>query len=150
MLEFFILLWDVIIHLDTHLNTLIGTYGVWVYALLFLIIFLETGTVLMPFLPGDSLLFAAGAFAAAGSLNVGILLMILIVGAVLGDSVNYGVGHHIGRRLCARYPMLIRKEYMDKTKKFYDKYGGKTIVLARFVPIVRTFAPFTAGLWTME
>ncbi len=139
-----------ILHMDEQLPVLIKQYGVWIYAILFLVIFCETGLVVTPILPGDSLLFAAGVVAAAGELNVPLLLVLLTIAAVLGDAVNYMVGKFLGPKvLSGKYPFL-KKEYLDKTQAFYDKYGGKTIILARFVPIVRTFAPFLAGVGTMS
>lgn len=141
---------DLFLHLDSHLAEIIAAYGIWTYAILFLIIFCETGLVVTPFLPGDSLLFAAGAFAALGSLNLPVLIALLIVAAILGDAVNYFIGHKIGARLLANPDSRIfKKAYIDKTHGFYERYGGKTIVIARFVPIVRTFAPFLAGVGEM-
>lgn len=141
---------DFILHIDVHLGQLIQTYGVITYAILFTIIFVETGLVITPFLPGDSLLFAAGAFAALGSLNVLVLLGLLILAAFLGDTVNYWIGHFFGEQLIANPKIPIKKEHIEKTQKFFDKHGGKTIILARFVPIVRTFAPFVAGIGKMS
>jgi membrane-associated protein len=140
---------DVVLHLDRHLVELIRDYGAWVYLILFLIIFAETGLVVTPFLPGDSLLFVAGTLAAAGGMDVGLLMVLLCGAAILGDSVNYAVGKHVGDRM-VRSGRLIRQEHIDRTHAFYAKYGGKTIVIARFVPIVRTFAPFVAGLGKMD
>lgn len=140
---------DFIIHIDVHLGQLIVSYGVAVYAILFIVIFIETGLVFTPFLPGDSLLFAAGAFAALGSLNIFGLLVLLIAAAVLGDTANYWIGHFFGEKLIANPKVPINQEHIDKTKAFFDKHGGKTIILARFVPIVRTFAPFVAGVGKM-
>ncbi len=140
---------DLFLHLDTHLNDIILNYGAWTYALLFLVIFLETGLVVTPFLPGDSVLFAAGTFAALGSLDVWILWLLLFGAAVLGDTANYWIGHTIGPRAFEQDIRFLKKEHLEKTQKFYDKHGGKTIILARFVPIVRTFAPFVAGVGTM-
>lgn len=142
---------DLFLHIDEHLNTLIQTYQAWTYAILFLIVFLETGVVVTPFLPGDSLLFAAGALAATeGSpLNVVLLFLLLFVAAVLGDTVNYRIGKAIGPRVFQRNIRFLKREYLVRTQQFYEKHGGKTIVLARFMPIIRTFAPFVAGVGTM-
>ncbi len=145
---------DFILHIDKHLETFIATYGILVYLLLFLIIFCETGLVVTPFLPGDSLLFAAGALAAneANNLNVGVIIALLIVAALIGDNTNYFIGKFLakkgeGAKLFGIF--TIKKEYLDKTHSFYEKYGARTIILARFVPIVRTFAPFVAGVGSM-
>jgi len=141
---------DLFLHLDTHLHTVIRDYGMWTYLILFLIIFCETGLVVTPVLPGDSLLFAAGAFAASGSLDVTWLFLLLTVAAILGDAVNYTVGHFMGPKVFAQEnSRIFKKEYLDRTHQFYEKYGGKTIIIARFVPIVRTFAPFVAGVGSM-
>jgi membrane-associated protein len=139
---------DLFLHLDEYLQEIIVNYGAWTYGILFLVIFVETGLVVMPFLPGDSLLFAAGTFAALGSFNVWGLIGLLIVAAVLGDAVNYSIGHYLGDR--AYNIKWIKKEYLDKTHAFFEKHGGKAIFLARFVPIVRTFAPFVAGIGRMS
>jgi len=139
---------DLFLHLDEHLANIINQYGTWTYAILFLIIFMETGFVVTPFLPGDSLLFAAGTFAALGSLNVWLLILLLIIAAIAGDTVNYWIGHYLGDR--AYNIKWIKKEYLDRTHAFFEKHGGKTIFLARFVPIVRTFAPFVAGMGKMS
>jgi len=139
-----------ILHIDTHLGEIIVKFGPWSYGVLFLIIFAETGFVFTPFLPGDSLLFAAGAFAALGSFSIMPLLMILWLAAFLGDTANYWIGHFFGEKILANPRIPINQEHIDKTQKFYDKYGGKTIILARFVPIVRTFAPFVAGVGKMN
>lgn len=141
---------DFILHIDTHLIEITTTYGVATYAILFLIIFAETGFVVTPFLPGDSLLFAAGAIAALGTLNVWILVLVLIVAAVGGDAVNYWIGHFFGHKILAHPKFPINKEHIKETETFFDKHGGKTIILARFVPIVRTFAPFVAGIGKMH
>jgi membrane-associated protein len=138
------------LHLDVHLGELLRTYGTWTYAILFLIIFTETGLVVMPLLPGDSLLFAAGTFAALGDLDPWLLTGLLIVAAVLGDGVNYHIGKAIGPRAFSGNVRFLKREYLEKTQAFYDKHGGKTIILARFIPIVRTFAPFVAGIGTMR
>ena len=141
---------DIFLHLDKNLAIVISQYGTLTYGLLFLIIFMETGFVVTPFLPGDSLLFAAGALSATSSLNVMLVWILLMVAAVVGDTVNYWIGHFIGPKVFERDHRLIKKEYLIKTQKFYDKYGGQAIVLARFVPIVRTFAPFVAGVAKMS
>lgn len=141
---------DFILHFDQYLNEIIQAYGVWTYALLFLIIFLETGLVVTPFLPGDSLLFAAGTFAGIGSLNVWILWLVCFTAAVLGDTVNYWIGNKIGPRAFDQDIRFLKREYLERTERFYEKHGGKTIILARFVPIVRTFAPFVAGVGSMR
>jgi membrane-associated protein len=140
---------DFILHLDVHLNTIIQNFGIWTYLILFLIIFLETGIVVTPFLPGDSLLFAAGSFAALGSLNPIALFLILTAAAILGDTLNYWIGHYIGPRAFSGNIRFLKKEYLDRTHGFYEKHGGKTIILARFIPIIRTFAPFVAGIGAM-
>lgn len=128
-----------------------ATYGALTYGILFLIIFAETGLVITPFLPGDSLLFAAGAIASLGSLNIGLVVFLLIVAAIAGDTVNYWIGHFFGQKLVDNPKIkFINQEHIDKTEQFYKKYGGKTIILARFVPIVRTFAPFVAGIGSMD
>jgi membrane-associated protein len=144
---------DLFLHLDKHLSSVIATYGTWTYFLLFLIIFMETGFVITPFLPGDSLLFAAGTFAspALGSaLNIWVLYLLLLVAAVGGDTANYWIGHFIGPRAFSGEVRFLKKQYLDRTQAFFEKHGGKTIVLARFVPIVRTFAPFVAGVGKMS
>src|SRR5215211_8273859 len=142
------LLFDLLLHLDELLPRIMNQYGVWTYAILFVIIFMETGFVVTPFLPGDSLLFAAGTFAALGSLNVWLLILLLTLAAIGGDTVNYWIGHSLGDR--AYNIKWIKKEYLDRTHAFFQKHGGKTIFLARFVPIVRTFAPFVAGMGRMS
>ena len=141
---------DFFLHIDAHLEPLLTQYGGWVYLILFVIIFCETGLVVTPFLPGDSLLFAAGALAAAtGALNPVLLFLILVVAAIAGDTANYFIGHFLGHKIFEMKLPFVKKEYLDRTHEFYEKYGGKTIILARFVPIVRTFAPFVAGVGSM-
>lgn len=138
-------------HLDKYLDVLIQDFGIWTYLILFLIIFCETGLVVTPLLPGDSLLFAVGTFVAIGSLRYDLVVVSLIAAAILGDSVNYSIGHYMGPRVFQRTgSRIFKKEYLDKTHSFYEKYGGKTIIFARFVPIVRTFAPFVAGIGAMS
>lgn len=141
---------DVVLHLDKHLDGLVVQFGPWLYVILFLIIFCETGLVVTPFLPGDSLLFAVGALTARpDGLNLWIIVTTLTVAAILGDSVNYWIGYFLGNKLQQRYPRLIKPEHIRKTHEFYERYGGKTIIIARFVPIIRTFAPFVAGVGKM-
>jgi membrane-associated protein len=144
------LLIDIFLHLDKFLGDIILQYGTLTYVILFFVIFCETGLVVTPFLPGDSLIFAAGAFAAMGKLNPWLLLIMLIIAAVGGDAVNYWIGHKVGPRAYTGEIKLIKKEYIDRTHAFFEKHGGKTIFLARFVPIVRTFAPFVAGVGQMS
>ena len=139
---------DLFLHLDEYLAGIITQYGTWTYGLLFVVVFIETGLVVTPFLPGDSLLFAAGTFAALGSLNIWLLIGLMIVAAIGGDAVNYSIGHYLGER--AYNIKWIKKEYLEKTHAFFEKHGGKAIFLARFVPIVRTFAPFVAGIGKMS
>jgi membrane-associated protein len=141
---------DLFLHLDQHLSGVIAAYGVWTHLILFLIVFAETGLVVTPFLPGDSLLFAAGTFAALGSLDLGLVVVLLIAAAILGDTVNYWVGAWVGPRAFSGNVKFLRKDYLDRTHAFYEKHGGKTIILARFVPIIRTFAPFVAGVGAMR
>jgi membrane-associated protein len=141
---------DFILHIDVHLGQLISTYGIATYVILFVIIFIETGLVFTPFLPGDSLLFAAGAFAALGSLNIFVILGLLIIAAIAGDTCNYWIGHFFGQKLVDNPKVPIKKEHIEETQKFFEKHGGKTIILARFIPIIRTFAPFVAGIGKMS
>lgn len=141
---------DLFLHLDTHLSEIISRYGAWTYALLFFVIFMETGFVVTPFLPGDSLLFAAGTFAALEALDVFWLIGLLSVAAILGDTANYWIGHAIGQRAYTGEIKWIKKRYIEQTHAFFEKHGGKTIFLARFVPIIRTFAPFVAGVGRMS
>ena len=140
---------DLFLHLDRYLGDAIHTYGTHIYIMLTVIVFCETGLVVTPILPGDSLLFAAGTFAALGSLNIGLLFALIGVAAVLGDTVNYWIGHHIGPRAFQMDTWFLKKKYLDRTHQFFERYGGKTIIMARFVPIVRTFAPFVAGVGSM-
>lgn len=148
--EFFKTVFDFVIHIDVHLSAIIQAYGIWTYLILFLIIFCETGLVVTPLLPGDSLLFAAGTFAAKGDLDVMWLFILLAIAAVLGDTANYWIGDYIGPRIFHKENVrFLNKEYLERTHQFYEKYGGKTIIIARFVPIIRTFAPFVAGIGSM-
>jgi membrane-associated protein len=142
---------DLFVHLDQHLELIIRDYGLWTYLILFLIVFCETGLVVTPILPGDSLLFAAGALAATTSLEVGWLLVLLGVAAIAGDTVNYWIGHRVGPKVFSGgRTRLLNREYLDRTHAFYEKHGGKTIIIARFMPIIRTFAPFVAGIGSMN
>ena len=141
---------DFLLHLDVHLDTLIQTHGSWVYGILFAIVFCETGFVVTPFLPGDSLLFAVGTFAARGSLDLATAMVVLTAAAIAGDTVNYWIGHAVGPRVFHREDVRwLSRKHLDRTHAFFEKYGAKTIILARFVPIVRTFAPFVAGIGAM-
>lgn len=144
---------DFILHIDQHLNAFIIEYHYWVYAILFAIIFIETGLVIMPFLPGDSLIFAVGMFAAQGSLDLTISIIVLLTAAILGDGCNYFIGKYVGNRILEWKLFnrkLVKPEHLDKTHQFYEKHGAKTIIIARFVPFVRTFAPFVAGVGNMS
>ena len=142
---------DFVLHLDTHLDQIIQSYGAWTHALLFGIVFCETGFVVTPFLPGDSLLFAVGTFAARGSLDLVVALIVLAAAAVLGDTANYWIGWFVGPKMFHKENVrFLNKKHLDRTHEFYEKYGGKTIIIARFVPIIRTFAPFVAGIGRMS
>lgn len=144
-------LWHIISHLDTSLVDMSKTMGPWLYVLLFAIIFCETGLVVTPFLPGDSLLFAVGVLCHLGGMNIGVILPVLLVAAVLGDACNYTIGKTVGPKVfTSSTSKLLNREHLMKTQAFYDKYGGKTIIIARFIPIVRTFAPFVAGIGKMQ
>lgn len=150
-MEIFTYLFDLFLHLDKHLANIISQYGTWTYAILFFVVFMETGFVVTPFLPGDSLLFAAGTFASpvmGEALNIYLMVGLLIVAAILGDTINYWIGHYFGER--AYSSRWVKKEYVERTHAFFEKHGGKTIFLARFVPIIRTFAPFVAGVGKMS
>lgn len=142
--------WDIIFHVDQYLTLLINEYGILIYLILFMIVFIETGLVFFPFLPGDSLLFLLGALAATGALSLFIVIPLLIVAAIAGDSLNYYIGHRIGRKAFIDRIKFLKKDYLNDAEKFYEKYGGKTIFVARFVPFVRTFAPFVAGIGKMD
>lgn len=148
-MDFIMQIVDFILHVDKYLDMIIAAVGNWTYVVLFIIVFIETGLVVTPFLPGDSLLFAAGAFAARGAFDVILLYALMAVAAVLGDTANYWIGHYIGPRVFTTKSRLFKKEYLDRTQAFYEKHGGKTIFLARFIPIIRTFAPFVAGVGKM-
>jgi membrane-associated protein len=141
---------EILLHLDKHLDWVIRNYGFWTYGIFFLIIFLETGLVVTPFLPGDSLLFAAGTFAALGSLDTKWLVILLSIAAIAGDTLNYWIGYMVGPKVFSKEKSrFLNKEYLHRTHQFYERYGGKTIILARFIPIIRTFAPFVAGIGSM-
>jgi len=142
---------DILLHLDRHLSTVIQDYGMWTYLILFLIIFCETGLVVTPFLPGDSLLFAVGTFAARGALDVTLVILLLSGAAVAGDTLNYAIGYQVGPRVFSKEGVrFLNRKYLDRTHQFYERHGAKTIVIARFVPIIRTFAPFVAGIGRMS
>ena len=150
-MEFFSFIIDFILHIDQHLTELAAQYGVWIYGILFLIIFCETGLVVMPLLPGDSLLFAAGSIAAIGEMNIHLMVVLLIIAAILGDAVNFVIGKYFGEKLFSNpNSKIFKQSHLQKTQQFYAKHGGKTIILARFIPIVRTFAPFVAGMGHMS
>lgn len=149
-MEFLATFIDIVLHLDKHLQVLIQNYGVWIYAILFLIIFCETGFVVTPFLPGDSLLFVSGALAATGNMHVHTLFLILVAASFLGDNTNYWIGRFFGPKVFSREgSLLLNPKHLERTQGFYDRHGGKTVIIARFVPIVRTFAPFVAGIGRM-
>jgi membrane-associated protein len=149
-MEFINDLVDILLHVDQHLQVIIQSYGGWTYLILFLIIFCETGLVVTPFLPGDSLLFAAGAFAATGVLDVGLLFVLLSIAAIAGDTVNYWMGNMVGPRVFRKEQVrFLNKKHLERTHQFYERHGGKTIIIARFMPIIRTFAPFVAGIGQM-
>ncbi len=148
-MDFLVNALDFFLHLDVHLGEWINNYGMWTYIILFAIIFAETGFVVTPFLPGDSLIFAASALAAQTILDPWLIFAVLTVAGILGDSVNYAIGHTIGPRVFKEDVRFLKREYLDKTHEFYEKHGGKTIILARFMPIIRTFAPFVAGVGAM-
>lgn len=141
---------DLILHVDQYINSVVHDYGIWVYLIIFLIVFLETGLVFTPFLPGDSLIFVLGALAVSGELSILALFIVLAVAAILGDTVNYWIGYHIGPRIFRKDRRFLKKAHLKKTENFYEKYGAKTIIIARFVPIIRTFAPFVAGIGRMR
>jgi membrane-associated protein len=141
---------DIILHFDKYLPGIIDAYGVWTYLILFVIIFCETGLVIFPYLPGDSLLFVGGALSGAGFLNPEVLIITLIVAAVLGDSVNYWIGHTLGMKVLEKKYSCVKREHLEKTEEYFTRYGGLTIVIARFVPFIRTFAPFLAGVGKMS
>ena len=145
-----LILYDIVMHLDTHLLALVHDYGMWVYAILFLIIFAETGLVIAPFLPGDTLLFVAGTLCGMGALQLHWLIPLLVLAAFGGDNTNYWIGRTLGLRLFGRAGRFVRREHLEKTRLFYQKHGGKTVIFARFLPIIRTFAPFVAGVGLMR
>ena len=150
-MEFIITIINLILHLDQHLIWLTQNYGLWIYLIVFIIIFCETGLVIAPFLPGDSLLFTLGALAAVDSLNLKVLFVLLGIAAILGDTLNYWIGNLIGPRVIKKKKIpFLKEEYIEKTQRFYDKYGNKTIMLSRFIPIIRTVAPFMAGVGSMK
>ena len=149
-MEFFSFIIDFILHIDQHLTELAAQYGAWIYGILFLLIFCETGLVVMPLLPGDSLLFAAGSIAAIGKMNIHLMVVLLIIAAILGDADNVVIGKYFGEKLFSNpNSKIFKQSHLQKTQQFYAKHGGKTIILARFIPIVRTFAPFVAGMGHM-
>lgn len=144
-------IFNFILHVNEYLANIISLFGAWTYVILFAVIFAETGLVVMPFLPGDSLLFAVGALASGGFLDIWMVYIVMLVAAVLGDTINYWIGHHVGPKVFAKEnSRLFNKAYLEKTREFYEKHGGKTIIFARFLPIIRTFAPFVAGIGKMH
>ncbi|MFH1237224.1 MAG: DedA family protein [Candidatus Aenigmatarchaeota archaeon] len=150
-MDIFTLLVEFVLHLDQYIGFLIQTFGIWTYVILFIVVFCETGLVVAPFLPGDSLLFAAGAFAALGSLDFALLFASLAAAAIIGDTVNYWLGHYVGPKVFTKKNVrFMNRAYLERAHRFYEKHGGKTIVLARFIPIIRTFAPFVAGIGAMN
>jgi membrane-associated protein len=149
-MDWFLAAVDMFLHVDRHLIEFAASYGLWIYGLLFLIVFLETGVVVTPFLPGDSLLFATGALAAAGVIDIVAVLSLLTAAAIIGDNTNYLIGRAVGPRVFTEHSRWLKREHLLRTQRFYEKHGGKTVVLARFVPIVRTFAPFVAGVGRMH
>jgi membrane-associated protein len=149
-MELFATAFEYFLHVDRHLLEFATSYGPWIYGLLFLIIFLETGVVVTPFLPGDSLLFATGALAAAGVIDIGTILVLLTAAAIIGDNTNYFIGRIVGPRVFTENRRWLKRDHLLRTQRFYEKHGGKTVVMARFVPIVRTFAPFVAGVGRMH
>lgn len=149
-MDILVSLFDILAHLDKHLIEVINTYGTWTYLILFLIIFCETGLVVTPFLPGDSMVFVVGALSASGKLNTPVIYLLLVAAAVLGDTANYHIGKYIGPKIFqAENVRFFKKEHLIRTHNFYEKHGGKTIIIARFIPIIRTFAPFVAGIGKM-
>jgi len=148
--EFLATLFDIALHLDRHLQALVAEHGAWIYLILFVIVFCETGLVVTPFLPGDSLLFVSGAVAAAGGMNIHLLALLLVIAAVLGDAVNYAIGHYLGPRVFrSGESRWLNPKHLERAHAFYERHGGKTIIIARFVPIIRTYAPFVAGAASM-
>ncbi len=149
-MEYIKLFFDFIMHIDVYLSNIIQNYGLWTYLILFIIIFWETGVVIFPFVPGDSLLFTAGTFAAKDAINIWWLFLLLSAAAIIGDTVNYWIGHYVGPKIFHRQNVrFLKKKYLEQTHQFYERYGGKTIIFARFIPIIRTFAPFVAGIGAM-
>lgn len=149
-MELILAFWDILVHLDRHLAALLAEYGPWIYGILFLIVFCETGLVVTPFLPGDSLLFVAGALAAAGGMDIGLLILVLLCAAIIGDTVNYAIGSYVGPKVFKwEQSRFFNRAAFDKTHAFYERHGGKTIIIARFLPLLRTFAPFVAGVAQM-